>query len=81
MNKIVRDNDPVPERPETLREGLPLDLTVRLTIEVEASAEVQKRRMTLNELFGLARPSGRTMGDIVAGIRQQRDEWDDRLGR
>ena len=78
MNRIVREHYPVAELPEDLREGFGAGETVRVTVEVEPG-EIPQKIMSLQELFAFAASfsSERTMDDVVAEIRQQRDEWDD----
>ncbi len=74
MNRIVREHYPVAE----LREGFVAEATVRVIVEAE-SGERLRKVMSLEELFAFADSfaSNRTMDDVVAEIRQQRDEWDD----
>jgi hypothetical protein len=74
MNKIVRENYPASKLPEDLREGLDPSTTVTVTIV----QDMQPREpMTLDEIFALRRPPYRSAEEIVASIRQLRDEWDD----
>ena len=75
MNRIVREKYPVADLPEDLREGLAADASVRVTIDLVASPPEEV--LTLEELFAMRRPTGRSTEDIVAEIRQLRDEWDD----
>ena len=73
MNRIVRENYPVSDLPENLREGLASDARVRVVVEVvESAAGIP----SLEELWAMRRPTTRSMEEIVADIRQQRDEWD-----
>ena len=73
MNKIVRENYPASALPDDLREGLDADARVRVVVE---SAETSKEAPSLEELFAMRQPTTRSMDEIVAEIRQQRDEWD-----
>ena len=75
MNRIVRECYPVSELPEDLRRGLDIAATVRVVIEQEEPAP--EPALSLDELFAMRRPPYRAIEDIVAEVRQQRDEWDD----
>ena len=75
MNKIVR-NYPASKLPEDLREGVDPDARVTVTVEL-ADDKPPHKPMTLEEIFALRRPPFRTAEEIVADIRQLRDEWDD----
>ena len=74
MNKIVRQNYPASKLPEDLREGI--DPSMRVTVTVTED-EPTHRPMTLEEIWALRRPPYRSAENIVSGIRQLRDEWDD----
>ena len=74
MNKIVRQNYPASKLPEDLREGI--DPSMRVTVTVTED-EPDHQPMTLEEIWALRRPPYRSAEDIVSGIRQLRDEWDD----
>ena len=74
MNKIVRERYPVSELPEDLRQGFDSAATVRVVIEQEERS--CEPALSLEELFAMRVPTTRTMDEIVAEIRQQRDEWD-----
>ena len=75
MNRIVRENYPVADLPEDLREGLATDANVRVTIE--AVLPPPEKILSLEELFALRRPPYKTMEEIVAEVRRNRDDWDD----
>ena len=75
MNKIVRENYPASKLPEDLREGL--DPAARVTVTVIEGESPQHRPMTLEEIWASRRPPYRSAEEIVASIRQLRDEWDD----
>ena len=88
MNKIVREHYPVEKLPDDLKEMLAGAQHVHLVMEIadadKENADVfddtfapPDRVMSLEELFALRRPPYRTTEEIVADIRQQRDEWDD----
>ncbi len=73
MNRIVREDYPVSDLPKDLREGLDADAKARVIVEVAESAVGAP---SLEELFAMRKPTGRSMDEIVAEIRQQRDECD-----
>jgi len=85
MNKIVRENYPVANLPEDLREGFAANETVRVVIEMEdpnALPETQRKPMTgkdtveaIRRYKALGRPSV-SPEEAVARIRELRDEWD-----
>jgi hypothetical protein len=74
MNKIVRQNYPASRLPEDLREGI--DPSMRVTVTVTED-EPTHQPMSLEEIWALRRPPYRSAENIVSGIRQLRDEWDD----
>jgi len=74
MNKIVRQNYPASRLPEDLREGI--DPLTRVTVTVTEDTP-SYQPMTLEEIWALRRPPYRSAENIVSGIRQLRDEWDD----
>ena len=74
MNKIIRENYPASKLPEDLREGI--DPSTRVTVTVVEDAPSHSP-MTLEEIFASRRPPYRSAEEIVASIRQLRDEWDD----
>ena len=80
MNRIVREHYPVAALPEDLRVGFAPDAIVRIVVEPEA-AEINRpdKVMTLEEMFSFANAHfpKRSMEEIVADMRRQRDEWDD----
>jgi hypothetical protein len=73
MNKIIRDNYPAAKLPEDLREGIDPSKLVTVTV-VDDTPPYQP--MTLEEIFASRRPPYRSAEEIVASIRQLRDEWD-----
>ena len=86
MNRIVRENYPVADLPEDLREGLATDANVRVTIEavprVAGEPSLFDRPdegavLSLKDLFALRRPPYQSTEEIVDEIRRLRDEWDD----
>ena len=80
MNRIVREHYPVAGLPEDLREGFEPDATVRVIVEPETAGATRPAKvMTLEQMFALADAHlpKRTMDEVVAEIRRQRDEWDD----
>ena len=74
MNKIVRANYPASKLPEDLREGI--DPTSQVTVVI-SQEERPEQVMSLDEIFAARKPPFRSAEDIVADIRQLRDEWDD----
>jgi len=74
MNKIVRQNYPASRLPEDLREGIDPSMRVTVTVIEDAPSH---QPMTLEEIWALRRPPYRSAEDIISGIRQLRDEWDD----
>jgi hypothetical protein len=70
MNKIVR-NYPASKLPPDLREGVDPDARVTVTVEHEVPPQ---KPMTLEEIFALRQPPFRSVEEIVADIRQLRDE-------
>ena len=73
MNRIVREDYPASALPNDLRVGLAADARVRVVVEVVESAACIP---SLEELWAMRQPTTRSMDEIVAEIRQQRDEWD-----
>jgi hypothetical protein len=76
MNKIIREHYPASKLPEDLREGVDPESTVTVTVTVEG-ARRPEHVMSLEEIFAARRPPYRSSEEIVASIRQLRDEWDD----
>ncbi len=74
MNSIVKLNYPASKLPEDLREGIDPAAKVTVTVVDETPPE---NPMTLDEIWALRRPPYRSAEEIVASIRQLRDEWDD----
>ena len=75
MNKVVR-NYPASKLPPDLREGV--DPNARVTVTVESTDEAPPHKpMTLDEIFALRQPPYRSTDEIVAEIRQLRDEKGD----
>ena len=77
MNRIVRENYPVAELPEDLREGFASNEVVRVMIEQTMPPAFVKQVPTLDELWALRRPPFKDLEEIVAEVRRDRDEWDD----
>jgi hypothetical protein len=74
MNKVVR-NYPASKLPPDLREGV--DPNAQVTVTVELSDELPPHKpMTLEEIYALRQPPYRSAEEIVAEIRQLRDETD-----
>jgi hypothetical protein len=87
MNRIVKEHYPVANLPEDLRQGLDPSEEVRVIVEVAGRDEAQvprsgwfeppERIMSLEEIFALREPPFRSVEDIVADLRRERDAWDD----
>ncbi len=75
MNKITREHYPAARLPEDLREGVDPASTVTVTVTVEGLKRPERVR-SLEEIFAARRPPFRTVEEIDADIRRQRDEWD-----
>ena len=75
MNKIIRENYPAADLPEDLRPSG--DPSARVRIVVEEAEKRPQHVMSLEEIWTLRQPPFRTMEEIDADIRHQRDEWDD----
>lgn len=72
MNKVIR-NYPASRLPEDLREGVDPSSTVTVTVATADDVPPHKP-MTLEEILALRRPPYRSSEDIVAEIRQLRDD-------
>lgn len=68
MNRIVREHYPVAALPEDLREGLPADADIRVTVETVSKDEAPERT-PLEELFAMGRPSFTGADEAVDYIR------------
>jgi len=75
MNKIIREHYPASKLPDDLREGVDPNSTVTVTVTVEGLARPERVR-TLDEIFAARKSPFRTVEEIDADIRRQRDEWD-----
>ena len=74
MNRIVRENYPVADLPEDLREGFGDD--ARVCIVIEAELPPPDRVLSLEELFAMRRPPFKTSEQIVDEVRRMRDDDD-----
>ncbi len=74
MNRIVRENYPVADLPEDLREGFGNDVKVRVVIEL--ASPLPSRVLSLEELFAMRRPPYKTREQIVDEVRRMRDDDD-----
>ena len=74
MNKVFRQNYPAARLPEDLREGI--DPSAHVTVTV-IQDEPPHRSRTLEEIWESSPPVYRSAEEIVARIRELRDEWDD----
>jgi len=75
MNRIVKEHYPASKLPEDLRVGVDPAAIVTVTI-VEEQPEPE-RKVTLDEIFAARQPPFRSVEDIDADLRRQRDEWND----
>lgn len=75
MNKIVKEHYPAAKLPLELRGGLEPQQLVTVTVTVED--EAPEKALTLDEIFALRQPPFRSVEEIDAELRRQRDEWDD----
>lgn len=78
MNKIVLEHYPVDKLPEDVRKHFSRGGSVRLEV-----AEEEERPMTAKEVVSMLRAARernkntlRTREEIVAEVRELRDEWD-----
>lgn len=77
MNRIVRENYPVADLPEDLRDGFVENNHVRIVVEsTEDSQVVGKKPFSLDELFARAPKSFQNLEEITEHIRSIREEWD-----
>ena len=89
MNKIVREHYPVENLPEDLQHHFAKDalVTVRVELEepdVQFAPAQQSKPMSGRETANFIRSlhegrtdKGRSLDEIVAEVRELRDEWDD----
>jgi hypothetical protein len=75
MNKIVREHYPAAQLPEDLRPSD--DPNARVTVTITLEERRPKHPPTLEEIWAMRQPPYRTKEEIDAGLRRQRDEWDD----
>jgi len=76
MNKIVREHYPVSKLPEDLRQGIDPDGKVTVTVVAEVNEARPEHVATLEEIFARRRPPYRSVEEIDAAIRAERDAWD-----
>ena len=72
MNRIVRENYPVADLPEDLREGFALIDEVRII--VEPALPKPEKVLTIDELWALRRPPYKTPEERAAFIKQQAEQ-------
>ncbi|HWJ88118.1 MAG TPA: hypothetical protein VNS12_08620 [Pelagibacterium sp.] len=82
MTRIVRNHYPVDKLPEDLRKHFSRGGLV--TLEVKEEPKDAERPVTASEVASMLRAaqernkaSARSMEEIVAEVRDLRDEWDD----
>ena len=77
MNRIVRENYPVADLPETLKEGLSPEGSVRVTLEPTETIEpASQKPFDLDLLFAQSPRTFTSVEEIVSHIRSVREEWD-----
>ena len=79
MNRIVRENYPVADLPEALKEGLESDAYVRVTLESERRTDADSlsaRQELLEQLFAQPEPSFASHEQIAEHVEALRKEWD-----
>ena len=74
MNRIVKEHYPASKLPEDLRAGVDPAATVTVTIVEE---QRHSGGVSLEEIFAARKPPFRSMDEIDADLRRQRDEWND----
>ena len=74
MNRIVRDHYPASKLPDDLREGIDPGAEVVVTVE---EIERPDFALTIDQIIARRRPPFRTADEIVAAIREGRDEPDE----
>lgn len=76
MNKIVLEHYPASDLPNDMREGIPGDAKVRVTIEEEIQrpsfSEIRKQLEQVRSKL----PRNVTVEEAVQRVRDLRDEWD-----
>lgn len=74
MNRIVRDHYPAAKLPDDLREGIDPGAEVIVTVE---QIERPDRILSLEEIWESRRPPFMSADEIVAWVREGRDEPDE----
>ena len=76
MGKIVLEHYPASKLPRDLRQGMPENAIVRITVEEEIPSSPDQRKLVA--LMDQARRGARklTLEDAVRRVRKLRDEWD-----
>ena len=77
MNRIVKEHVPVEALPEDWREGLPVDVLVRVEVSVEKETSLDPA-MTWDDIAALVPPEKRlTKEQADRIVREARDGWDE----
>ena len=74
MNRIVRENYPVADLPEDLREGFATSMTAKVIVEVKTD---RAETPTLADLMKLCGPGTLTSEEIQGQIDELRGEFDE----
>ena len=75
MNRIVKKHYPASRLPEDLRQGV--DPTAIVTVTIVEEEMSPEKIMSVEEIWALRAPPFKTVQEIDADLRRQRDEWDD----
>ena len=79
MNRIVRENYPVADLPEDLREGLAVDGIARVVVELALQpVRAPKGGFDLQALYAMSKPAFGDRDEVVLHINMLRGEWDGR---
>jgi hypothetical protein len=78
MNEIIRRHFPASRLPDELRGDLQPDDQVTVVVLKEDRQSAEQRLMALDEILARRRPPYRSVEDIDAEIRGERDAWDER---
>ena len=81
MNRVVREHYPVANLPEDLQAGFAGQPEVKITLEAQParpSDEAAEPRGQFSRFRHLAQSNFDSIKDVVAHVREIRDEWDER---
>lgn len=78
MNKIILEHYPASKLPEDLREGIPPNASVTVTVQEEAGRKpLDAKRLVELMRAAQANAPGTTLEGAVGRVRALRDEWED----